>query len=257
MSKIPPPPAPKKEVITLQPEPEAADPADDPLIAERNYGEARLWLVARDPKCLFAYWEFRPEEHADAIGDDGRARFFLRIFRDGVEAVSSVEIEPHPGNAFIPGQSPATTYFAELGFYATDIWCFIARSGLTHTPPEIPPEDEPAIFATIPAQVSLARMRRILSASALPGESLAKTAARIQGEARNRGEWTPEHERLLAEVLGTAGGVPDGSSASSFTLTVRRKLAATAKAATPGIPIPASQTGRVPASPGAGWSSAR
>ena len=257
MSKIPPPSAPKKEVITPRPEPEAAEPSDDPLIAERNYGDARLWLVARDPRCLFAYWEFRPEEHADAVGEDGLAHFFLRIFCDGGEAVSSAEIEPYPGDAFIPGQSPATTHFAELGFYAGEIWCFIARSGLTHTPPEIPPEDEPAVFATIPAQVSLAKMRRILAASALPGESLAMTAARIQDDARNHSEWTPEHERLLAEILGAGAAAPDGSSASSFALTARRKLATTAKAATPGIPIPASQTGNAPASPGAGWSSAR
>ena len=238
-------------------EPEAADSSDDPLITERNYGDARLWLVARDPRCLFAYWEFRPEEHADAVGEDGRARFFLRIFRDGGEAVSSAEIEPHPGNAFIPGQSPATTYFAELGFYEGEIWCFIARSGVTHTPPEIPPEDAPAIFATIPANVSLAKLRQVLAASALPGESLAMTAARIQGDARIRGEWTDEHERLLAEILGTGATVPAESPGSSFVLTVRRKLAVTAKAAAPGIPIPILQPGNPTASPGASWSSAR
>lgn len=256
MSKPPPPPAPKKEVITPRPEPEGEDSSDEPLFAERNYGEARLWLVARDPRCLFAYWEFRPEEHPDAFGDDGHAQFFLRIFREGGDAVCSSEIEPHPGNAFIPGQSPATTYFAEFGFYAAGTWCFIARSGLTHTPPELPPDDEPVTFATIPAKVSLAKLRQVLAASALPGESLAMTAARIRGAARNHGEWTPEHERLLAEILGTDAGAPADSPASSFALTVRRKLAATAKAVTPGIPIPFSQSGNAPASPGASWSSA-
>ncbi len=257
MSKIPPPPAPKKEVIIPFSEPVGGTLLDDPLIVDRNYGEARLWLVARDPRCLFAYWEFHPEEHPDAFGDDGRAQFFLRIFCEAGEAMCSSEIEPHPGNAFIPGQSPATSYFAELGFYAGQVWCFIARSGLTHTPPEMPPGDELVIFATIPAKVSLTGLRQVLSASALPGESLAMTAARIQNDARNHGEWTNEHERLLAEIFGVGSGVPVESAASSFALTVRRKVAATAKAAAPGIPIPYSQSGNAPASPIASWSSPR
>lgn len=259
MSKIPPPLAPKKEVITPCDEsaPESDDAADELPGAERNYGEVRLWLVARDPRSLFAYWEFRAEEHLHAAGSDGRAHFFLRIFRENGEAVSSTEIEPFPGNAFIPVQSPDSGYFCELGFYAGKTWCFIARSGVAHTPPEIPPEDAPVLFATIPAQISLAQMRRVLSASARPGESLAVTAARIQGDAREHGEWTPEHECLLAEILGVRASATGGSPASSITLTVRRKLAVTAKAAMPGMPVPAPQIESALASPGAGWSSAR
>ncbi len=257
MSKNPPPPAPKKEVIIPCAESAAVEPVEDPLIVDRNYGEARLWLVARDPRCLFAYWEFRAEEHPDAFDDDGRAQFFLRIFRESGEAVCSSAIEPHPGNAFIPGQTPATSYFAELGFYKSDTWCFISRSGLTRTPPELPPADQAVIFATIPAKVSLAKLRQVLAASALPGENLAMTAARIQNNARNHADWTEEHERLLGEILGTTGTAPAESSASSFALTVRRKIAATAKAAIPGIPIPYSRPGNAPASPGASWSSAK
>lgn len=249
-------PNPKKETIAPRHESLRAEFVQDEIAEERTYGEARLWLVARDPRCLFAYWEFRPEEHA-AAGKDGRAQFFLRIFRDAGEAVSSAEIEPHPGNAFIPGQCPATSYFAELGFYEGGIWCFIARSGRAHTPPEISPGDPPAIFATIPANVSLAKLRQVLAASALPDECLATTAARIQGDARTHGEWTDEHERLLAEILGTSATVPVESPGSSFVLTVRRKLAATGSAVALGIPIGFAQPGDAPASPGASWAHAR
>ena len=257
MSEIPPPPSPKKEVIAPRQESPAEEFADEPPDSEPHYGEAKLWLVARDPHCLFSYWEFRPEEHPDAICEDGRARFLLRIFRDGGGEASSTEIEPGAGNVFIPVRSPDCGYVAELGFFSEGVWCFLAHSGVARTPPELPSADAPPIFATIPAHLSLAKMRALLSGSALPGESLAMTAARLQNDARNHGEWTPDHERLLAEILGASASAVAGASANSFTLTARQKLAATFDAATAGVPIPASQIESAPSSPGASWSSGK
>lgn len=245
MSEIPQPPTPKKEAITPLRESAAVEPADDTPDTERNYGETRLWLAARDPRSLFAYWEFRPEEHPDAFGEDGRARFFLRIFRDDGHAESSTGIEPGAGNAFLPVASPGTGYFAELGFYSGDIWCFLARSEAAHTPPETPAAPAPAVFATIPSLISLEKFRAALAHTALPGESLAMTAARIQSDAQRHGEWTPEHERLLAEILGADAANADATPANSLTLTqhIRQKLAAAAEASAPGTPLPAPQGG--------------
>ena len=240
MSEIPPSPTPKKEIIAPRQESIAEEFADDPPDAEPNYGEARLWLVARDPHCLFAYWEFRPEEHPDAVGADGRAQFFLRIYREG-KAEATIEIEPGSGNVFIPAQSPDSGYSAELGFFSGGIWCFLARSGSTLTPPEISATHGPAVFATIPARISLGKFRDALAHSALPDESVAMTAARIQAEARRHGEWTPEHERLLAEILGENAAGVETTSANSLTLTqrIQKKLQAAAIAAAPFAPIPA------------------
>jgi hypothetical protein len=117
MSEIPQPPTPKKEAITPLRESAAVEPADDTPDTERNYGETRLWLAARDPRSLFAYWEFRPEEHPDAFGEDGRARFFLRIFRDDGHAARATPSSPshHPAPVtspswdFIPATSGASS----------------------------------------------------------------------------------------------------------------------------------------------------
>lgn len=255
MSEIPPPLSPKKEVIAPRQESIAEEFADDPPESEPHYGGAKLWLVARDPHCLFAYWEFRAEEHPDAAGHDGRARFFLRIFRDGRAVESSTEIESAAGHAFIPAQSADSGYLAELGFFAGEIWCFLARSGIARTPPALPSADAPAIFATIPARLSLGKMCDLLAKFALPGESLAITAARLQNDARHHGDWTPEHEHLLAEILGASVAEAAASPAESITLTqaIRRKFAATADAAKPGAPLPAPPPGSAPASPGAAW----
>ena len=259
MSEIPPAPSPKKEIIAPRQESAAEEIADDPPGAERNYGEARLWLIARDPRCLFAYWEFRPEEHPAAIGKDGSTRFSLRIVSADGEAESSVEIEPGRGNAFIPARSPDSGYFAELGFFAGEIWCFLARSGITRTPPALPGAGMPAIFATIPAQLSLTEMRAAVAGSALPGESPAATVARIQTTAREHGEWTPEQEHLLAEILGISDTAFAASAATPLTLTqaIRQKLAATAEAAAPGVPIAAPEIECAPAPPDASWPTSR
>ena len=253
MSEFPPSPTPKKEIIAPRQESLAEEFADDPPDAEHNYGAARLWLVARDPRCLFAYWEFEPDEHPDAAGADGRMRFFLRIYRDG-NAETTSEIEPGAGNVFIPAQSPDSGYTAELGFFSGEVWCFLARSGGTRTPPEISAEHGPAVFATIPARISLGKFRDALAHSALPGESLAMTAARIQGDAQRHGEWTAEHELLLAEILGENADAAL-SSASSFTLTqrIQQRLKAAADAAAPFAPIPAPQGGGDASSSASSW----
>jgi hypothetical protein len=251
MSEIPPAPTPKKEVIAPRQESIAEEFADDPPETEPHYGEARLWLVARDPRCLFAYWEFRPEEHPHAVGADGRPQFFLRIYREG-NAEAATEIEPGAGNAFIPAQSPDSGYSAELGFFTGDVWCFLARSGNTRTPPELPAARETVVFATIPARISLGKFRDALAHSALPGESLAATAARIQADARRHGEWTPEHERLLAEILGEKTASAATTSSSSLTLTrrIRQKLRTGAKAAAPLAAVSLQHAGHDVSSPG-------
>jgi hypothetical protein len=243
MSEFPPAPTPKKEVIAPHQESIAEEFADDPPNAERNYGDARLWLVARDPRCLFAYWEYRPGEHPDAVGADGRAHFFLRTFRDG-HGEATVAIESGAGNAFIPAQSPGSAYAAELGFFSGEVWCFIARSGHTRTPPEKTAAPAPVVFATIPASVGLGQLRDSLKDTALPGESLAPAAARIQSDARRDGERTPEHESLLAEILGEKAAA-NTVSESSITLArrIRKKLRIAAIAAAPHPHIPAPHGG--------------
>jgi hypothetical protein len=243
-------PTPKKEVIAPHQESLSAEFAEDPPVAEPNYGEARLWLVARDPHSLFAYWDFRPAEHPDATGADGRAHFSVRIYREDGAVESTIEIEPGAGHAFIPAQVSDGGYFAELGFFAGKVWCFLARSGNTRTPPELPGAETPPQFATIPAAVSLGKIGDVLAQSALPGESLATTAARIQADARQHRDWTPEHELLLAAILGedAAGATTDSANPLTLPERIEHKLDAAACAAASFAPIPAPQAGEDPVS---------
>jgi len=252
MSEIPPPPSPKKEVLAPPHESLRAEFADDPIPAELSYGEARLWIVARDPHCVFGYWKFHPAEHPDAIDAEGRARFFLRIFRGEGRLESTNEIDAGDGNCFAHVCAADAVYFAELGFFSRNVWCFLARSGTTRTPPELPATETPVAFATIPATVSLRKMRELLSDSALSGEGVATTAARIQADARECADWTPERESLLGQILG-ATTVPGSVAPARSSTVARRKLAAAAKVAAPTPAIAVPEIGNAPSSAGASW----
>jgi hypothetical protein len=221
---------------------------------EPEYGEARLWAVARDPHCIFCYWQFRPTEHPDAVDGEGVARFHIRILREDQSEETTVEIEPAAGNWFIPVDRADSSYFAELGFFANDVWCFIARSRATRTPPEAMGEYGPRTFATIPARLSLRRLAEILASSAIEGEGVAQTAARIQAAAQTEGAWTAEQEELLVRILAEEMEKIPLSPGSSVSLAqrIRRRLAAAEEAAGPGGPVP-PMPGEVPSSPGSEW----
>jgi hypothetical protein len=111
---------------------EVGRPAGPPPL---EYGEVRLWLVANGPAALFAYWEFRPEEHPEAIGREGRPCFLLRVIRNAGNVVELTnEIVPADGKCTVPAQHPDTHYHAELGFFNEQgVWCFLAQSGPART----------------------------------------------------------------------------------------------------------------------------
>jgi hypothetical protein len=252
-------PDPPKEVIGPRHESLREEFEPEEVIEERTYGEVRLWLVARDPRTLFVSWDFQRSEHPETRREGGASSLFVRILRGEDVVESTTEIHPKTKTLFIPAENHDCVYSAELGFFTGEIWCFIARSRFVHTPPERTDEnDGRGEFATIPANVSHAGMRDLLRGSALPGEAMAETAARIQSRAREKGEWTAEQERQFAQILGEeVEKIPaEASSSMSLAQRIRHRLDAAAKAATILPPIPAPKPGEGPASPSASWGKA-
>lgn len=166
-----------------------------------EYGEVRLWLVARDAHWLFAYWEFNPNEHPEAHGEDGAAHFLLRVQREDGIVEATVEIQPGAGNWYVPVRQADCGYMAELGFFTSGTWAFLARSGTARTPPVDADDTFTTSPATIPARLSLTEMRALMAGQSQPGESTAQTAARVQDSARRAVRWTPEQEGMLEKLL--------------------------------------------------------
>src|SRR5688572_2120327 len=85
---------PPKEVIAPRHVSLRVEVGRDTSPAPLGYGEARLWLVARDQHSLFAYWEIRVEEHPEAYGPSGQPALYLRVYRKGaVETTVPLNVE--------------------------------------------------------------------------------------------------------------------------------------------------------------------
>ncbi len=217
MSDMPHPVEPTREIIAPRHESLVKEFEGEVGPRKLEFGEARLWLVARDPRWVFAYWEFVPSEHPEAIGADGIARFSLRILGNSDSVETETEIHPDQGNIYLPVNDANSNYTAELGFYTkSGVWCFIAKSGTTYTPPNENSEEGVVEFAKIPATLPLGSVHKIMRR-----EPAASGLARVQ----RFSEWTRDQERMLISLLAAdvaAGGKPEGRAARARSRMVPR-----------------------------------
>src|SRR4029434_10897415 len=188
-----------------------AEPAFEDLGAlPGTYFEDTLFLIARDPRWLFAYWDFDWTKYPDAAMRGGFAQFFLRILKADGTQETIVEITPEARNWYVPVTAPDTLYFAEIGFFARDGgWVPAVASGVTKTPPDSLAEESAANFATVPLHLSFERMLELVQQRMQEGESLLDAVARLTDEGRRivfqagkAPTWTDEQRALLAALLG-------------------------------------------------------
>ncbi len=174
-----------------------------------SYDEDTLFLVARDPRWLFAYWDFDAGRYPASSMRYGYPQFFLKVLR-GAEAEATVEINPDARNWYVPVHHPDTDYTAELGFFNQNgTWSIIVTSAPTHTPPDALAPDTQAIdFATVPAHLTFERLLELVQARMAEGDTLMSALARVAGEGRVEFRagatptWNDEQKRLLAALLG-------------------------------------------------------
>jgi hypothetical protein len=174
-----------------------------------SYYEDTLFLVARDPRWLFSYWDFNWSKYPAADFRGGVKQFFLKVTTSGGGDAALVEINPDARNWYVSVNSPETAYFAEIGFFdKTGAWHEIVRSGMAVTPADALSEEGGANFATVPAHLTFERLLEMVKAKMLEGETLIEALARIAGEGRiefragKAPTWTDEQKRLLAVLLG-------------------------------------------------------
>lgn len=192
----------------------AAEPAafEDLGSLPESYGEDTLFLTARDPRWLFAYWDFDWTRHPAASHRFGVAQFFLKLRTAAGVEESMVEIKPEARNWYVPVSRPATDYVAEIGFFEkTGTWRSLVTSGTAHTPADSLSEEAEVQFATVPSHLAFERLLELVTEHMREGESLLQAVARIAGEGReiaftagNAPTWTDEQRALLAALLGSS-----------------------------------------------------
>ncbi len=174
-----------------------------------SYFEDTLFLVARDPRWLFSYWDFNWARFASSAFRGGVKQFFLKISTAAGVDAGLIEINAEARNWYIPVNNPDTAYFAEIGYFdKAGGWQKIVQSGIAATPADALAEESAADFATVPAHLTFERLLDLVKAKMMEGESLISALARIAGEGRiefRAGQaptWTDEQKRLLAALLG-------------------------------------------------------
>lgn len=175
-----------------------------------SYGTASVYLVAYDPRRLFAYWDLDAEAVAAVDAPLG-----LRVCRaEGGEVESQVDIGRATGltggvaagggpGRYLPVNHSGGDYHVELGTGggATGMpWRRLAVSNPVVVPPEgvAAAEDVDARFATLPFHLSFQRLAELLRATVqTEGRPLTEALAGLQFDAH-----ATTIDPVLVEALG-------------------------------------------------------
>jgi hypothetical protein len=167
-----------------------------------SYGTQSVYLVAYDPKQLFAYWDLEPSA---GLG------YGLRVCRADGEVESEVEIRPGEPGRYLPAGVPGGTYYVELGAsYRGVHWRTLAFSARVTMPPAgLAGEAEPK-FATLPFHLSFQRLLEVIHGTMDEGEKLTAALSRLQGGGTHADAWlldalgslNREQRQILEKLLG-------------------------------------------------------
>jgi hypothetical protein len=209
--QVPPPSISANPLQGAKPETDGHVPAYEFLgYLPDSYGTQKLFLVARDPRILFAYWDLSPVQYQEAarVAKDGK--IFLEIYVPGEGRVQQVHVWDMHKNWYLQVNRPDTAFIAQLGFYRSDGgFEVLARSAEVRTPRDTLSPNTEVKFVTIPFNITFRELRELIAAQSLPGEELADTLARLQDtdqalpfQAHTPRELTVEENDGLLEYLG-------------------------------------------------------
>ena len=186
-----------------------------------SYGSQTLYLMARDPHSLFAYWDIDWTE-AFSAGAPRDRKVHLRVTRSDGEEETTLEVEPLAGSCYIDVTTGDESYTAELGYYAPgDTWNSVAISMAVATPPDTIEKAASPDFSTVPFHISFQRMIDLFRVSKHENESLTSMLADLRERAASEatGSTITEEEREIVRAIDdavaqsdnppTSGGSPD------------------------------------------------
>ena len=202
-------------VVSVPPTPLVSKPKDLPAYEflgylPESYGSKKLFLVARDPHILFAYWDLSHLQYQEAARAAHDGKIFLEVYVPNEGRVQQIHVWESHKNWYLQVNRPDTTFIAQLGYYRQDGgFEVIARSSEVRTPRDSLSPNTDARFVTIPFNVPFRELFDLIAAQAQPGEELAETLARLQKsnfelpfQARVPRDLTEKESDELLEYLG-------------------------------------------------------
>jgi hypothetical protein len=195
------------------PAPAAPKPTPPGQELPQAYGTARLLLAARDPHWLYAHWDLTREQLKGYNARSADGHLVLRIYKDtiGGQPCNEVHVHPESVNWFVNVAAAGAKYLAELGYYdAKSKWNSISTSGATITPPDSLSEDTSAWFATLPGDLQLAELLRVVKTAVSENVPLMEAIEQLRAmgyqqlpDSKNVSakQWTSEQEQALASLI--------------------------------------------------------
>jgi len=178
------------------------------------YGTKRLLLTARDPHWLYAHWDLTAEQLREYNALSVDRHLVLRVYVKEARGEPHAEVHVHPEsrNWFVHVDHAGTQYVAALGYYTFwHEWETLSVSPPTVTPPDALSADTTVQFATIPVEVPFEQLVSVVKAAVREHVPLAEALLQLRAEGHPAlpqaaelaapGEWTPEQERALAELV--------------------------------------------------------
>ena len=144
-----------------------------------SYGTDLLYVIARDPKSLFVYWDLNWRRLFMRAGVSAR-QVHLRIYREDGSIEGTHEINPFRGHCYVDVASAGTGYYCEIGCFVGEEWTSLVRSGKATTPQDRMSDDISAQFATLPIHLSFQRLLEMVRATGPEGATLAQSVAGLQ-----------------------------------------------------------------------------
>ncbi len=145
-----------------------------------SYGTRKLFLVARDPSLLFAYWDLDPVQYQEAARVADAGKIFLELYVANEGRVQQIHVWDSHKNWYLQVNRPDTQFVAQLGYYRNGVFEVIARSSEVRTPRDDLSPNTDARFVTIPFHLSFQELYQIISGQVQPGEELAEALARLE-----------------------------------------------------------------------------
>lgn len=153
----------------------------DAVELPRIYGAPFLFVMPRDPRTLFVYWNVDWSTLFENTAPVDR-QVHLRVYRaDGTEEKAEA-IEPMAGNSYVTVSQPRGHYRIEIGYYQpTEVWNSVAKSEQVAMPAEQVRENDDVDLVTIPFHLSFQRLIDLFRAS--KPEAVTELVSRLQDRA--------------------------------------------------------------------------
>ena len=147
-----------------------------------SYGTKALYLTARDPNWVYAYWDLTAAQFSEATEAAHDHKVFLDLFREGAsDRLQQLQIFGGVKGSYLLVSSPGSCFYARLGYYTPEgRFEQISRSGVAHTPQNTLSWKTQTRFATIPFNLSFCELFEPIKPHLKEGEELAECLARLQ-----------------------------------------------------------------------------